>query len=110
MSRRGSSSPKLELKLNLSPPSANSSPIDTSNASESSSDMSIDRSLYVSSEPDDETMHCLSRPEAKARVLAGCPRCLMYVMLSELDPNCPKCKSSVLLDFLNEESTKRKGM
>ncbi|CAN1306487.1 Protein GL2-INTERACTING REPRESSOR 1 [Linum perenne] len=32
-------------------------------------------------------------------VLVGCPRCLMYVMLSEDDPKCPKCKSTVLLDF-----------
>ncbi|URE36453.1 hypothetical protein MUK42_17447 [Musa troglodytarum] len=32
-------------------------------------------------------------------VLAGCPRCLMYVMLSEEDPKCPKCNSTVLLDF-----------
>ena len=30
--------------------------------------------------------------------LVGCPRCLMYVMLSEeVDPKCPKCKSKVLL-------------
>ncbi|CBI30362.3 unnamed protein product, partial [Vitis vinifera] len=27
-------------------------------------------------------------------VLVGCPRCLMYVMLSEDDPKCPKCKST----------------
>ncbi|KAG0481052.1 hypothetical protein HPP92_011910 [Vanilla planifolia] len=38
-------------------------------------------------------------PEAKSMVLAGCPRCLIYVMLSEEDPKCPNCKSNVLLDF-----------
>ncbi|CAA6663743.1 unnamed protein product [Spirodela intermedia] len=38
-------------------------------------------------------------------VLVGCPRCLMYVMLSEDDPKCPKCKSTVLLDFLNDPKT-----
>ncbi|CAN1306484.1 Protein GL2-INTERACTING REPRESSOR 2 [Linum perenne] len=38
-------------------------------------------------------------PEATSMVLVGCPRCLMYVMLSEDDPKCPKCKSTVLLDF-----------
>jgi len=32
-------------------------------------------------------------------VLAGCPRCMMYVMLSREDPRCPKCHSTVLLDF-----------
>ncbi|XP_020582185.1 uncharacterized protein LOC110025852 isoform X2 [Phalaenopsis equestris] len=38
-------------------------------------------------------------PETKSMVLAGCPRCLIYVMLSEEDPKCPNCKSAVLLDF-----------
>ncbi|CAN0847314.1 Protein GL2-INTERACTING REPRESSOR 1 [Linum grandiflorum] len=38
-------------------------------------------------------------------VLVGCPRCLMYVMLSEDDPRCPKCKSTVLLDFLHDSTT-----
>ncbi|CAI0391374.1 unnamed protein product [Linum tenue] len=37
-------------------------------------------------------------------VLVGCPRCLMYVMLSEDDPKCPKCKSTVLLDFLHDNN------
>ena len=39
---------------------------------------------------------------AKAMVVAGCPRCLMYVMLSEAvgQPRCPRCKSPVLLHFL----------
>uniref|UniRef100_A0A0D9ZZU8 GIR1-like zinc ribbon domain-containing protein n=1 Tax=Oryza glumipatula TaxID=40148 RepID=A0A0D9ZZU8_9ORYZ len=32
-------------------------------------------------------------------ILAGCPRCMMYVMLSREDPKCPKCHSTVLLDF-----------
>lgn len=40
-------------------------------------------------------------PEAGAptMILAGCPRCMMYVMLSREDPRCPKCHSTVLLDF-----------
>ncbi|CAN1772321.1 Protein GL2-INTERACTING REPRESSOR 2 [Linum perenne] len=44
-------------------------------------------------------------PEATSMVLVGCPRCLMYVMLSEDDPRCPKCKSTVLLDFLHDSSS-----
>lgn len=39
--------------------------------------------------------------EAKAMVVAGCPRCLMYVMLSSEPPRCPRCKSPVLLQFLH---------
>ncbi|GMY15769.1 hypothetical protein FCV25MIE_11008 [Fagus crenata] len=104
MSRRAKS-PKLELKLNLSPPRANS-PVESPNVSTSfSSDMSIEGSC-VSSEPED-TMHCPSSPESTSMVLVGCPRCLMYVMLSEVDPKCPKCKSTVLLDFLKEENSKK---
>ncbi|MQM14807.1 hypothetical protein Taro_047739 [Colocasia esculenta] len=45
---------------------------------------------------------CSGSPEAMSMVLVGCPRCLMYMMLSEDDPKCPKCKSTVLLDFLND--------
>uniref|UniRef100_A0A2N9IE86 GIR1-like zinc ribbon domain-containing protein n=1 Tax=Fagus sylvatica TaxID=28930 RepID=A0A2N9IE86_FAGSY len=80
MSRRAKS-PKLELKLNLSPPRALTKP--------------------------EDTMHCPSSPESTSMVLVGCPRCLMYVMLSEVDPKCPKCKSTVLLDFLKEENSKK---
>ena len=36
---------------------------------------------------------------APPMILAGCPRCMMYVMLSREDPRCPKCHSTVLLDF-----------
>ncbi|KAK4772828.1 hypothetical protein SAY87_027847 [Trapa incisa] len=37
-----------------------------------------------------------SSPEATSMMLVGCPRCLVYAMLSEDDP---KCKSTVLLDL-----------
>lgn len=45
------------------------------------------------------------KPETITRVmpLVGCPRCLMYVMLSDqLDPKCPKCKTTVFLDFFSQ--------
>lgn len=88
--------PKLDLKLNLSPPRATSphSPL---------------RSMEMS-----PPSSCVSREESPAEdggageatsmmMLVGCPRCLMYVMLAQVDPKCPKCKSSVLLDFFHEE-------
>ncbi|KAJ4724915.1 hypothetical protein OWV82_003849 [Melia azedarach] len=106
MSRRGSS-PKLELKLNLSPPRANQQQVESPNVSVSSWEMSPESSC-VSSEPEDTaTMHYTSGPVTTSMVLAGCPRCLMYVMLSDVDPKCPKCKSTVLLDFLSEENNKK---
>ncbi|XP_058742673.1 protein GL2-INTERACTING REPRESSOR 1-like [Vicia villosa] len=92
MSRRNGSGPKLDLKLNLSPPRVErrrmeSSPTRSASVSPPSS--------CVSSENGPNS------PEATSMLLVGCPRCLMYVMLSENDPKCPKCESTVLLDFLN---------
>ncbi|KAK8596104.1 hypothetical protein V6N13_000758 [Hibiscus sabdariffa] len=104
----GASSPKLELTLNLSPPREPTQQIGSPNTSVSSWEMSPESSC-VSSEPDDLTTVAQypSSPETTSMVLVGCPRCLMYVMLSEVDPKCPRCKSTVLLDFLNEENTKK---
>uniref|UniRef100_A0A803R3C6 GIR1-like zinc ribbon domain-containing protein n=1 Tax=Cannabis sativa TaxID=3483 RepID=A0A803R3C6_CANSA len=87
---------------------AESSSSASSSASESS-DMSIDGSCVSSDAEEDsamsspETIRTAAEPVAAApMVLAGCPRCLMYVMLSDSNPKCPKCKSTVLLDFLNQ--------
>ena len=58
------------------------------------------------------TSSCVSSegsPDAAAgapMVLAGCPRCMMYVMLSREDPRCPRCHSAVLLDF-NDDQQRR---
>ncbi|CAL0310539.1 unnamed protein product [Lupinus luteus] len=108
MSRNNRSHPKLDLKLNLSlsPPRANHH-----RGFESSSTRTVTLSptsppsSCVSSEDNNNNnnnnKYCNS-PEATSMVLVGCPRCLMYVMLSEEDPKCPKCKSTVLLDFLHD--------
>ncbi|XP_027347906.1 uncharacterized protein LOC113859298 [Abrus precatorius] len=100
MSKRARS-PRLELRLNLSPPRAA-----TSISSDSSSEFSTSSPVSIQS----LESSCVSSEaeETRAMLLVGCPRCLMYVMLSEIDPKCPKCKSTVLLDFLNnEENTKK---
>ncbi|KAH6793656.1 E3 ubiquitin-protein ligase [Perilla frutescens var. hirtella] len=90
-------SPKLELKLNLSPPRQVESP---THESVSSAEVSP-RSSCVSRETSPEGA---SSPESSSSMmLVGCPRCLMYVMLLEDDPKCPKCKSTVLLDFMHED-------
>ncbi|KAK4441315.1 protein salt-induced and EIN3/EIL1-dependent 1 [Sesamum alatum] len=96
-------SPKLELKLNLSPPRDRRSPNGAMSPTEASP-----RSSCVSQEtsPDGNRRYS-SSPEASSMMLVGCPRCLMYVMLFEEDPKCPKCKSTVLLDFLHEDRSRR---
>ncbi|KAK8492483.1 hypothetical protein V6N13_009497 [Hibiscus sabdariffa] len=99
--------PKLELKLNLSPPRINprvESPGRSATVSRTSPPSSC-----VSSEMDQDVdtgnARYLGSPEATSMVLVGCPRCLMYVMLSEDVPKCPKCKSVVLLGFLHDTAT-----
>ncbi|KAE8812892.1 hypothetical protein D1007_09986 [Hordeum vulgare] len=110
MSRNNGKGPKLDLRLSFSrsrgggggggggpsavpPPGGSNSPRRMSSSSSSSASPP---SSCVSSE---------GSPEAgggsggSAMILAGCPRCMMYVMLSREDPKCPKCHSTVLLDF-----------
>ncbi|KAK7342035.1 hypothetical protein VNO80_24977 [Phaseolus coccineus] len=94
-------SPRLEVRLSLSPPRAPVSSSDPSSESSTSSQVSVQslESSCVSCEVE----------ETRAMLLVGCPRCLMYVMLSEVDRKCPKCKSTVLLDFLNNEENNKKN-
>ncbi|CAA0836009.1 Unknown protein [Striga hermonthica] len=99
-------SPKLELKLNLSPPRDNRGPgqeLVWAHEPGSSTEISP-RSSCVSRESSPNDEQYSSSPESmRNMILVGCPRCLMYVMLMEEDPKCPKCKSTVLLDFMQED-------
>lgn len=100
MSRGGG----LDLKLHLSPPAA-ASPASSSDGEWSSSSPSSCLSSEGEREPPPPQrghhgLQWSDSPEATSMVLAACPRCLMYVMLSEADPRCPRCRSPVLLDFL----------
>ncbi|KAK4255281.1 hypothetical protein QN277_008296 [Acacia crassicarpa] len=97
--KRGRSSPRLDLRLNLSPVNSSSSEILTSSSSNNLSEMTVEESSCVSWEAEEE------RVETKAMLLVGCRRCLMYVLLSDVDPKCPKCNSTVLLDFLSDDAS-----
>ncbi|KAJ6743212.1 hypothetical protein OIU85_017203 [Salix viminalis] len=103
MSRRNGSIPKLDLKLNLSPTRVNPR-VESPGRSATVSPTSPPSSCLSSEMSQDDTLKYSSSPEATSMVLVGCPRCLMYVMLSENDPKCPKCKSTVLLDFLHDNT------
>ncbi|CAI0391220.1 unnamed protein product [Linum tenue] len=111
MSRRNNN-PKLELKLNLSPPS-NRMRLESSPSRSATVSPTSPPSSCVSSElnqDSDSGLRYSNSPEATSMVLVGCPRCLMYVMLSEDDPKCPKCKSTVLLDFLHDNNNNNCNM
>jgi len=112
MSRRNGSGPKLDLKLNLSPPRVDHRRVESSPTRSATVSPTSPPSSCVSTELNQEDGNNQQRysnsPEATSMVLVGCPRCLMYVMLSEDDPKCPKCKSTVLLDFHHENNNSKR--
>lgn len=97
MSRR-TKTPKLELNLKLSPPRSANQPVVVSPNTSVSSCVSSE-STVMKPYP--------NSPEGMSMVLLGCPGCLMYVMLSEVDPKCPKCKSTVLLDLFSQHNAEK---
>ncbi|KDP36148.1 hypothetical protein JCGZ_08792 [Jatropha curcas] len=106
--RNGNGGPKLELKLNLSPPRDNPR-VESPTRSATVSPTSPPSSCVSSELNQEDALRYTNSPEATSMVLVGCPRCLMYVMLSENDPKCPKCKSTVLLDFLHDNTTQTRN-
>ncbi|ONK71442.1 uncharacterized protein A4U43_C04F8610 [Asparagus officinalis] len=108
---------KPELKLNLSllprgEPSSLMRMETDENDDDSPNRMSISSSSEMSLiSPLSSCVSSENSPEtSKSMVLAGCPRCLMYVMLSEdEEPKCPKCKNAVLLDFNHDKKNKKNG-
>nr|UWU45285.1 cyclin B2 [Nicotiana tabacum]UWU45286.1 cyclin B2 [Nicotiana tabacum] len=102
MSRRNGNG-ELDLKLNLSPPRVINHP---QVESPSRSLTASPTSSCVSSDDSSAVQRYSDSPETiTSMVLVGCPRCLMYVMLAEVnDPRCPKCKSTCLLDVMYEKN------
>ncbi|KAJ4832719.1 hypothetical protein Tsubulata_038980 [Turnera subulata] len=113
MSRR-SNGAELDLKPNLSPPRANNPQgAESPHTSVSSSEMSQEISCVLSESEENGNYMNSSGPETSTTtitttnnnmMLVGCPQCLMYVMLSEVDPKCPQCKSTVFISVLNDEN------
>ncbi|XP_062181158.1 protein GL2-INTERACTING REPRESSOR 2-like [Phragmites australis] len=99
MSRNNGKVSKLqELRLSLSRSRGGGGPSATPGGSSSPRRLSSSSSAS----PPSSCVSSEGSPEAGVgapMILAGCPRCMMYVMLSREDPRCPKCHSTVLLDF-----------
>ncbi|PWA48477.1 hypothetical protein CTI12_AA238620 [Artemisia annua] len=102
---------KLDLKLNLSPPKTrwpmthHESPNRSSPITVSPTNSCV--SLEIVQDDENVELRYSSSPETTSMMLAGCPRCLMYVMLAEEYPKCPKCKSTVLLDVVLDKPMKK---
>ncbi|KAL8168127.1 hypothetical protein V2J09_009626 [Rumex salicifolius] len=89
---------KLELKLGLSPNRA-------VGLGRESPTQSIESLSPPSSCVSSENSQDVTDPGASMMVVVGCPRCLMYVMISDdVDSKCPWCKSHVLLDVVKHSS------
>ncbi|KAI4341984.1 hypothetical protein MLD38_026649 [Melastoma candidum] len=100
--RSNDSGPDLELKLEVRGPFPEGE-VEGSSPSPPSSCVSSEL------EVDGLEFHDLGKQaDAKLMVLAGCQRCLMYVMLSSDRLQCPKCKSTavLLVDLTKDHSVK----
>nr|GMD24377.1 uncharacterized protein LOC109191623 [Ipomoea batatas] len=99
--------PELDLKLNLSPPGATApTPPPSPPPLRSPSSSSVERSPSWScvsrelSPAADDTNAAGGAAGEVPMMVVGCPRCLMYVMVSETtNPKCPQCNNTDLLDF-----------
>ncbi|XP_074579131.1 protein GL2-INTERACTING REPRESSOR 2-like [Curcuma longa] len=89
--RRGQ---ELDLKLNLSLVPARGEASRRRRGAAAESEEASSPSSCLSSEAEQG-----SPEEAASMVVGGCPRCLMYVMLSAADLRCPRCGTAVLFDF-----------
>ncbi|KAJ9175448.1 hypothetical protein P3X46_014000 [Hevea brasiliensis] len=79
-----------DLNLRLSPPGMN--PKDLSS-----------NQLEISQSPSIE-----SCDNMVPLILMGCTKCLIYVMVCEVDPKCPNCKTSFFIDIFNHTLPKTK--
>jgi hypothetical protein len=121
MSRNNGKASKLEfLRLGLSRARGGGSSTTTrpggDNSNRTSSPRRVSSSSSSTASPPSSCVSSEGSPEAAAppggggaaptMVLAGCPRCMMYVMLSREDPRCPRCLSAVLLDFNDDDQSR----
>ncbi|KAI3696857.1 hypothetical protein L6452_29443 [Arctium lappa] len=112
MSRRnggGGGGPKLDLKLNLSPPRPHRPTSESPNQSTTLTMSPTSSCLSSELVQDDSGLRYPTSPEATSMMLVGCPRCLMYIMLAEDYLQCPKCKSTALLDVVHDNIKKTKN-
>ncbi|KAG8068507.1 hypothetical protein GUJ93_ZPchr0005g16076 [Zizania palustris] len=103
----GKGSKLQDLRLNLSRSSRGVGGPSSGVVGGSSSPRRLSSSSSSTASPPSSCVSSDGSPEAggggggggSSMILVGCPRCMMYVMLSREDPKCPKCHSTVLLDF-----------
>nr|KYP33917.1 hypothetical protein KK1_045191 [Cajanus cajan]KYP73854.1 hypothetical protein KK1_006511 [Cajanus cajan] len=109
MSDRNETNPKLELRLNLSPPRVVDRRLESPNLSAIISPPSPPSSCASTDvkqerEDDNNNLGYSNSPEVVPLVLVGCHHCLMYIMVAKDNLMCPKCKSTALIEFLHDNN------
>ncbi|PON68668.1 hypothetical protein TorRG33x02_261480 [Trema orientale] len=99
----------IDLDLKLSPPDKHHSPVVPHRSQSKLSEEENFPSKSFDVNVNDQHFNCAApKVEPSCLVLMGCSHCLLYVMVSKVDPKCPKCRSSILLDmFCENRSAKR---
>lgn len=77
-------------------------PANGSSKSPSTSSMSTKAKLIEAQETLNRTVNPETQLPQRLLSAAGCPNCLLYVMISEDNPKCPKCYSTVSLPAMKK--------
>ncbi|KAK8611007.1 hypothetical protein V6N13_131072 [Hibiscus sabdariffa] len=101
----------MDLNLQMNPPelypedclSSNQCPENSSVSVSTASCMPLNN--YDSS--GEEVEFSNATLEEPSLVVMGCSNCLMYVMVSEIEPRCPRCRTSVLIDIFHPKLDKK---
>jgi len=94
-------SPNLDLSLRLSLPGLQHQ------QDEASKRVGISSSQRSCMIIDMNSMNRTDITKVPSLVLMGCALCLIYVMVSEVDPKCPQCKRTVLVDVFRHRPAKK---
>ncbi|PON70282.1 hypothetical protein PanWU01x14_082060 [Parasponia andersonii] len=99
----------IDLDLKLSPPDEHHSPVVPNRSRPKSSEEENFPSKSFDVDVNYKDFNCAApKVEPSCLVLMGCSRCLLYVMVSKVDPKCPNCRSSILLDMFCENSNAKR--
>ncbi|GMJ11842.1 hypothetical protein HRI_004853400 [Hibiscus trionum] len=101
----------VDLNLRLTPLGLRLKDRFSSNQCPETSSVSLSTSscmpLNNEDSPGEEVEFSNTIVEEPSLVVMGCSNCLMYVMVSEIEPSCPRCHSSVLIDIFRPKSDKK---
>ncbi|XVE90895.1 hypothetical protein DITRI_Ditri20bG0112900 [Diplodiscus trichospermus] len=97
---------RLDLNLRLTPLGLDQKDNLSSNQNSEISSTSSCKTLNLDSSSEEVELS-KTKFEGPSLILMGCCRCLIYVMVSEINPRCPSCHTSILIDIFRNSSGKK---